>query len=263
MFRWCAYCQHLIGEVAPLDDYSITHGLCSSCEPDAERYRPTPAGLRAQAAMTGLLSAGRAGRYDSAVASLEEASAAGATPIDLMIGLLQPALFEIGRLWKTGKITTTDEHRFTSFCERAMSALPAPPEPPLTAPLVLLVLVDGNAHDLGVRMLSRVAAGDGARCEALYPGSPNDDILSLCRRERPALLGVSASLPEHLPPADVLARRVTAELGIKTVLGGGALRRGPVAPLTTPTIETLDAFRALVAGLKRSTRPPPQTPVFL
>lgn len=55
MIVWCAYCQRLIREVAPLTRYDISHGVCATCAHDMH--------LR---------------------------------PADVMLGLIQPALVEIG-----------------------------------------------------------------------------------------------------------------------------------------------------------------------
>lgn len=32
MIRQCAWCQLLMGEVAPLSDKAVTHGICKNCE---------------------------------------------------------------------------------------------------------------------------------------------------------------------------------------------------------------------------------------
>ena len=32
MIRQCAWCLKMLGEVAPLSDKSMTHGICKACE---------------------------------------------------------------------------------------------------------------------------------------------------------------------------------------------------------------------------------------
>lgn len=31
MIRWCCYCLSYIGEKEPLEDKSLTHGICEKC----------------------------------------------------------------------------------------------------------------------------------------------------------------------------------------------------------------------------------------
>jgi len=37
MIRQCAWCLILMGEVAPLSDTSITHGMCEECQKEMRR----------------------------------------------------------------------------------------------------------------------------------------------------------------------------------------------------------------------------------
>lgn len=32
MIRQCAWCKKILGEIAPLRDLSVTHGMCEKCE---------------------------------------------------------------------------------------------------------------------------------------------------------------------------------------------------------------------------------------
>ncbi len=40
MIKWCAYCQQFMTEVEPFDDYRMTHGICSTCQPRLEDFGP-------------------------------------------------------------------------------------------------------------------------------------------------------------------------------------------------------------------------------
>lgn len=42
MIRQCAWCSDLLGQIEPLDDPTVTHGLCTSCQQILyEVYRET------------------------------------------------------------------------------------------------------------------------------------------------------------------------------------------------------------------------------
>ena len=36
MLKWCSYCQQFMHEIAPYDDFGVTHGLCATCESSHE-----------------------------------------------------------------------------------------------------------------------------------------------------------------------------------------------------------------------------------
>src|SRR4051812_46433697 len=115
MFRWCAYCCRFLGERAPFEDFTPTHGLCGECETRGTmtdsaaiaRVRPILAlhdRLLAEAARTD-------GGETPAEEVLEEGRRLGIRPLDLLMGVIQPLLYEIGRRWEDGKIERSVEAR--------------------------------------------------------------------------------------------------------------------------------------------------------
>jgi len=46
---------------------------------------------------------------------LEESSRHHIRPMDLLLGMLQPLLVEIGELWASGQVTVSMEHRFSDL----------------------------------------------------------------------------------------------------------------------------------------------------
>ena len=67
--------------------------------------------------------------------------------MDLLLGILQPLLVEIGKLWASGQITVATEHRFSdlvgeilSHVRREFNQVPRPESPKL-----LLLTAEGNA----------------------------------------------------------------------------------------------------------------------
>ena len=114
MLTWCAYCQHFQGEMPPFDDYSITHVICPECEStgleitDAELAR-----LRAlQQFYAGLFEAGRRGDLAEAERIVQRAGEQDIRYIDLLFGIVAPALHQIGDDWRANRVTVADGHRF-------------------------------------------------------------------------------------------------------------------------------------------------------
>lgn len=253
MFRWCTACRHLIGEAEPLDDYAFVYELCGSCaRAGAEPSAPRAGELLSRLAQ--LCEAGARSRCEPFVA---EALRAGLSPTDVMLGLVQPTLYDVGRRWERGELRVSDEHRVTALCLRVMELLPPEdePRPPAGGPDVLLAPVNGNDHYLGVRLLGRLAHDEGCRCLAVYPGVPDEEIAELAWHRKSALVGLSVAMPDAIPAAARLARRLRRELpGARVVLGGHAFRRSPrpAPPEDAPVLLTLDDFRAALADLRRA-----------
>src|ERR1700722_4926401 len=120
MLRWCAYCQEFQGEIAPLDIFTTTHGLCTACMAKGmDRLDSEIGNSHRLREIQGLLyEAGKAGDMAAAPGIVHRALSAGLRPVDILVGLITPLLYLIGVEWESHLITVADEHRFTSFCER-------------------------------------------------------------------------------------------------------------------------------------------------
>lgn len=195
MIRWCCFCQSFMGESAPFDDFSWTDGICGSCKafrkvqtsefsPDFERKCAFFQDLRSKAVQ---------GETLNPKVILAEATRLGISPSDVMMGVFQPILNELGLLFAQGVITTAEEHRFSAFVEKVLChfEMETTPENPCLRDRVVLASCDQNYHTIGLRMLAlRVQLkGIGVRC--ITPSVPVSDLVKVCRAVRPAVLGVS------------------------------------------------------------------------
>jgi len=242
MFRWCAYCQRLIGEVAPFDDFRITHGACAACAGRIEGGELYP--VKGLELFRELFEAARQEDFDACHRHVDEALSLGWTPSDAAIGLLQPALYEFGSLWEQGAVTVAQEHRFSAWCDRALTLLehstPRPPGPCR----VLFATRSANEHTLGARIAALRLRDRGISAWSLPAGLSDEKILSACEVEKPEILGLSAALAETLPGIRALAARA-AELPHppRVVVGGQAARLPQAADLDRAfTAEELEAL---------------------
>lgn len=90
MFRWCAYCQSLIGEKAPFEDFRISHGVCASCFAGADKDGSMP--IKGLELYGRLFAAAKSGDQSKCRTLADEALSQGWRPSDAAIGLLQPGL---------------------------------------------------------------------------------------------------------------------------------------------------------------------------
>ncbi len=152
----------------------------------------------------------------------------GIRPLDMLVGVLQPALHELGRLWQIGAIEPATEARFTRFCGRAIEEMQLEQGRRLgavTGEPIFLLPAEGNRHTIGIRMIGFTLreAGHDAR---VLPEMPDLDwLVRLCEILRPSVLGVSVSIPEQVA---YLARVAQAVRGrapwCRVVAGGFGLR---------------------------------------
>ncbi len=252
MFRWCAYCQHLIGEAEPLDSYEMTHGCCPDCEAKFDTFAKgiDPAVLSAKGHFQHLMRAGRSGNLSVIEAFIRSAKSDGLRNSDILVGLVQPALYEIGRLWQKGEVTVADEHRFTSFCVEIYSRLPSLPTPPGPA-AILLALAPDNRHDFGIHILKHLAEDKGVPCRLLPVGTPASEIVAAVLREKPALFGLSMAMSSSL--ADVsglLSLCSKAAPDMRLTIGGLFVRELPANSLPGVKIaRRLDDFMAELTAI--------------
>ncbi len=215
MIRWCAYCQSYLGECAPFDKYNLTHCLCEKCDASgiagkndvSERLQPLVAFF------TKLRDEVRSGINSPPEWWVKEGFALGIKPQDLLIGIIQPALYEIGELWAKGEATVATEHRFSSFAERMVTHVQAHyPElgknRQAEKPDVLLANIDGNYHTLGVRFLETSLLSAGLKTFTVLPGLPGREILGLISSLRPKVLGLSVSLAPQVRDLRALAAEI-------------------------------------------------------
>lgn len=234
MIAWCTFCQSYQGETPPIDRWELTHIVCPSCLASGVYEKPAAAdAVWPIAEFFGeLRTAGRRGLATASDGVLARASALGVRPLDLLIGLLQPALREIGAAWEAGTLPVAHEHRFSRMVEEITAVVLVEARratPPPESPEFLLVGADGNFHTLGPRVVELFLLAHGRSVTALVPGLPAAEVLRLVERLAPRTLGVSVSEASQLGALREVADGVRAlppARRPKLVVGGGFVLRG-------------------------------------
>lgn len=255
MIQWCSYCQHLIGERPPLTSYEISHGICPDCIARLEAGEPIVAeNAEVVRFFRNLFAAGYAGDLQTGARLIERAQANGYGQAEVLMGLLQPGLAKIGRLWEVGDITYLDEHRFTSWCEAILSLLKPAPRPP--GPLDILLLgAPRNQHVLGPRFAEQVMLGQGIAALCVSASLPIQDVLAQSKASGAAWIGYSCALPHQVAAAlDAIEQLRRGGYGGSFMLSGQALRRSPELASGVPAqlVLTLDEACASIVAARPS-----------
>jgi MerR family transcriptional regulator, light-induced transcriptional regulator len=178
-----------------------------------------------------------------------------ATLYELVIG---PAMHRIGRLWAEGAISVAHEHLATQITTRVLvlahelTALPKH----RGGQRAIFAAVEGERHVLALDMAGKLLESAGYEVLALGPDVPTDSLPAIVADHHPALMALSATMPEtgaRLPEAvDAVTH---SDAGVGLILGGDgvppAMLFGPRVVVEESIAGVVDAADALVrrAGL--------------
>ena len=173
------------------------------------------------------IQAALAGDRHAALNIALEALRAGESVIDIYQDMLQPAQYEIGRLWESNTITVAREHAATAVTQYVIARLyehfPAPAEKRGNA---LVTGVRNELHQLGANMVADVLEADGWNVRFLGTQLPHRDILAAVEEHDARVVGISAALVSHLDAVGDLIESLRERRGdgLRIIVGGSAFR---------------------------------------
>ena len=171
-----------------------------------------------------------AGKRSAALNIAREALRAGASVLDVYQDMLQPAQYEIGRLWECNSITVAKEHAATAVTQyvvaRLHEYLPAAAK---TSGNAVMTGVRNEAHQLGATMVTDVLEAEGWNVRFLGTALPHRDIVAAVADHEATLVGISIALLSHLNTAGDLIDDLRGRFGdrIHIIVGGAAFRFNP------------------------------------
>jgi MerR family transcriptional regulator, light-induced transcriptional regulator len=174
----------------------------------------------------------RGGERRAALAVALEAVRAGASVPDVYVEILQPAQYEIGRLWERNEITVANEHMATAITQYVVAQLYSQLQvPERTRGNALVTGVRGELHQLGANMVADVLEADGWRIRFLGTQLPHEGVLQAIEEHEPGLVGISTTVLSNLPAVAELIEEARRRFGsaIAVLVGGGAYRANPEA----------------------------------
>lgn len=144
--------------------------------------------------------------------------------------VMQPALYEIGRMWERNDISVAQEHLASSIAGRVITSIYLDvKETAATRSKAIVTAAPEEFHQLGAWMLSDLLEFAGWQVRYLGANTPAKDVVDLVQRERPALLCVSVTMPFNLDSMQSLLGQIRAvpNLITKTMVGGAAFNGNP------------------------------------
>lgn len=236
MIVWCSYCWKYVGEKAPFQNFGITHGICPKCSQKVKNKVATTDFEQIKQLKNMFIEMTTAAQNDKAfdVKKFHRVSKElGIASIDLFLGCVQPALYEIGQLFSEGKITVSLEHKFTAFAERLLTHIEEESPIDENQPVdVLLTCVNGGYHSVGIRIVSLTLRERGINCGCIYPSIPDEEFVEIIKNKQPRVIGLNLSVDAHIEVARGLLQLVRAKITPlpKIAVGGFAVKSGKDVP---------------------------------
>jgi methanogenic corrinoid protein MtbC1 len=138
------------------------------------------------------------------------------------------AMEEVGRLWQEGEISVADEHLATAVCEAAIASLYPQLAWPVAGPTAIVMCAAPERHQLGARMVADLLSLDGWWVDFLGGDVPLPAMVEMAVSRKPVLIGLSATLDQHLPATAAAVGDLRRALpGVRVLVGGRAVRMLP------------------------------------
>jgi methanogenic corrinoid protein MtbC1 len=157
-----------------------------------------------------------------------DAALEGGLPVpDIYLGVLQAALYDIGRCWAVGDFSIAEEHAATAVTQSLLGMLgPRMRTAPKDGRLAVVTGSPEERHALGVQMVADFLESDGWEVLNLGASTPARDLARMADRERPDVVALSTATPAGLPGAAEAVSALRELEAPPLVALGGQLWRG-------------------------------------
>lgn len=129
---------------------------------------------------------------------------------DFYIGVIQPAMYEIGSMWENGDISIAREHLASALINRIMAMqyleIMAPGEK--TGKTAVVTSATNEFHEIGATMVANSLEADGWKVDYLGANTPVMELLDFVANTNPDLLAVSSSMPFNLESIRDIIREI-------------------------------------------------------
>ncbi len=115
---------------------------------------------------------------------------------DVLLGVIQPTMVEIGELWSNGELSVAAEHFSSEFVRRKLASLMNLFHGDPARGTVIIACAPDELHDLGALVTALFIARRGIKVVYLGPQLPLPDLLEAVRTVQPDLVCLSATLPD-------------------------------------------------------------------
>lgn len=141
---------------------------------------------------------------------------------DLYEEVFKTALYEVGRLWETNKITVATEHLATAITEGILNELFGQI---VTGKRynrkVVVACVEKEQHQVGIKMVADVFEMKGWESFFLGTGIPSSELMRFIHEVKPDMLAISLSVYYNLAGLIKMLEAIRAEFPTLLILLGG------------------------------------------
>ena len=184
---------------------------------------------------------------------LDDAVKAGLPVSAIYLEVLQPTLYEIGRLWSHAQISVAQEHLATAATQSAMARLAeslADGRRRVRPGTAVVACVSDELHAVGGRMVADFLEADGWNVVFLGQLTPSHDVTALAGEHGAQVVALSAALSERVPRvAEACAQLRRLDPAPYVIVGGQAFGGSAERALRTGAdafaADARDAVRAL------------------
>ncbi|MEO6874844.1 MAG: cobalamin-dependent protein [Opitutaceae bacterium] len=154
------------------------------------------------------------------------------TPVKaIYLHVFQPALYEIGRLWQTNRISVAQEHYCTAATQLIMSQLYGRIfSHERNGRTLVATCVAGDLHEIGARMVTDFFEMEGWNTFYIGANAPTPSVVATVLDRRADVLAISATITYHVPAVEELiaaVRRSPAGASVKILVGGYPFNLAP------------------------------------
>ncbi|MFC4452654.1 MerR family transcriptional regulator [Deinococcus sonorensis] len=145
---------------------------------------------------------------------------------EVLMGIIQPALVQIGTRWERGEITIAHEHQASAFLRARIGQLLDMAGSSAFGPVLVAACAPGEFHELGLMVLSLVLRRRGLQVHYLGANTPLADLAMFARQMGARAVLVTLNTEEPLE-AFRQQQRDLAGLNMPVFLGGLLMNRRP------------------------------------
>lgn len=157
---------------------------------------------------------------------VEDGLGRGARVIDLQARVIRPAQHALGRMWQENRVTIAQEHLATGISQLVMTRLfEFLPATPRNGVIVTVACVEGENHELPVRIVADYLHHAGFTVRYLGAGMSTSRLIDDLRAQMPGLLALSITMSFNARALREAVKRIREELGgtLTIIVGGHAL----------------------------------------
>ena len=136
--------------------------------------------------------------------------------------ILRPVMYDVGKLWRTGKLDVGDEHIASNTAMHLIETIGTKPKTKSKGKTILICTPNGEYHAIPCFMMETYLTLNGYNVINLAPSAPSGTILSHVSEKKPDLVLISVTLRDHIAACNRLVKKLE-KFKIPIVIGGQAL----------------------------------------